>query len=169
MCEGNLPVNCAGRAWRGCVMRKAVVLVSLAGMLVGGCSGRRGLGVGVIVIEPTGVSVKGWLDNKSSVNLAVGWPKDATHIHADYAFHNFSAVRVDEGDLALYMGVGGRLKMWDDTARDDQLAVRVPLGIDYIFEGGRLDLFLEVVPALVVAPDSDFEVDGALGVRFFFK
>ena len=150
-------------------MKKAVLLIGLVGVLAGGCGGRRGFGVGVIVIEPTGVSVKGWLDNNSAANLAVGWPKDATHIHLDYVFHNFSAVRVDDGDLALYMGIGGRLKLWDDSAKDDEVAVRIPLGVDYMFEGGRLDLFLEVVPALVVAPNSDFDVNAALGVRFFVK
>lgn len=150
-------------------MAGRVVSALLLVTMVAGCSGSRGVGVGFVVGEPTGVALKGWLDHSSSVNFAAGWPDEATQLQLDYAFHNFSAVHVTQGDFALYMGIGGAIKLWDEAVREDEVAVRIPLGIDYIFEGGQLDLFVEVVPLVKVAPDSDFDVTAAFGARFFFK
>jgi len=133
-----------------------------------GCGGERGFGVGFVVGGPTGLALKGWLDAESSVSAAVGWPKGGVALQADYVLHNFRALEAKKGEFALYAGVGGLAWLWD-APTEDQAGVRFPLGIDYIVEGGQVDIFLEVVPTLLVSPATDFVVDAAFGVRFFFK
>jgi len=45
--------------------------------------------------------------------------------------------------------------------------VRVPVGLNYLFEENPLGLFLELAPTVNLAPDTDFDMNGALGIRFY--
>ena len=40
--------------------------------------------------------------------------------------------------------------------------------LNYIFETSPFDVFLEVVPVLDLAPDTEFDFNAAIGARFFF-
>ena len=43
----------------------------------------------------------------------------------------------------------------------------LPLGpLNYEFS--RLDIFIQITPRLSIAPNTDFEGGGGLGMRFFF-
>ena len=106
---------------------------------------------------------------------AVAWSlgKNYTfHIHADYLLHKFNLIKVEKGSLPLYYGIGGRIKIRDDDRNvnndDDVIGVRFPVGLDYIFEGAPFDLFVEIVPVLDLAPDTDLDFNGAIGFRYWF-
>lgn len=143
--------------------------------------GREGFGVGVIVGEPTGLTIKTWTGNTTAIQAAAAWSfsgYDSFQFHLDYLFHNFSLLNSDamNGALPVYIGVGGRLKLAEDADPDpgdddlnDEAAIglRVPLGISYIFGDAPLDIFLEVVPVLDVVPDTDFDLNGAVGIRVY--
>jgi hypothetical protein len=47
--------------------------------------------------------------------------------------------------------------------------VRFPIGLEYLFPRAPFDVFIEVVPVLQVVKKTDFEIDGAIRARFFFK
>jgi len=125
-------------------------------------------GIGIIVGEPTGVSAKIWLSQRSAIDLAAAWSfadETALHIHGDYVTHFFDLLSVSKGSLPLYAGVGARVKFGEN---DDYIGIRIPVGLAYLFEGVPLDVFLEVVPLLDVAPDTEFTLNAAIGVRYFF-
>ena len=42
------------------------------------------------------------------------------------------------------------------------------VSLDYIFDGAPVDVFVQVVPILELAPATEFNVNAALGARFFF-
>ena len=127
----------------------------------------KNVGIGFIVGEPTGLSVKSWTGGGNAFDLGLAWSfgrYDAVNIHADYLWHNYSAFGdVDSGELALYYGIGGRLVL----SNDSQIGARVPVGINYLLEDSPIGLFFEVAPVLNVAPGTDFDVDGGIGVRFY--
>jgi hypothetical protein len=126
------------------------------------------VGVGIIVGEPTGVSFKYWTSSTTAFDGALAWSfvdEGAFHIHADYIIHNFNLIRISEGKLPFYYGIGGRIK----TADKSRFGVRVPLGLAYIFYGAPVDIFLEVVPILDLAPKTDFKINAAIGARYFFN
>ncbi len=126
------------------------------------------IGAGIIIGEPTGVSFKYWTSATTAFDAALAWSfldEGAFHIHADYIFHNFTLIRISEGKLPFYYGIGGRIK----TAEKSQIGVRVPLGLAYIFADVPVDIFLEVVPILDLAPKTDFRINAALGARYFFN
>lgn len=132
-------------------------------------SNRSGFGAGIIVGEPTGLTFKNWLSQGSALQGAVAWStsNDANlHLHLDYIVHRFGLIDVSEGALPFYFGIGARVRFRD--ARDDQIGIRVPIGIDYLFANDPFDIFLEVVPILELSPDTDFGLNAAIGGRWFF-
>ena len=127
-----------------------------------------GVGVGLIVGEPTGISGKYWTGSTTAFDAALAWSfvdENAFQIHADYLFHNIRLITVSEGKLPFYYGIGARLK----TANDIKLGVRVPLGLAYLFQNVPIDIFVEVVPILDVIPKTDFQINAALGARYSFN
>ena len=68
--------------------------------------------------------------------------------------------------MPLYFGVGGRIKFRDD--KDDDIGIRVPIGLAYMFANDPFDIFLEVVPILDLSPDTYFGFNAAIGGRWFF-
>ncbi len=137
----------------------------------------RGFGVGIILGEPTGISLKSWIGPSSALDFAVAWSFERYNsltIHVDYLKHNFRLIRVDKGALPFYYGIGGRIKLRDDDAPrnnndETRLGVRVPVGLAYHFENVTLDVFLEVVPILELVPSTDFTMSAAVGIRYFFR
>ena len=128
----------------------------------------KGIGLGLIVGEPTGISFKYWTGSTTAFDAALAWSfsdEGAFHIHGDYIFHNFTLITIPEGKLPFYYGIGARIK----TANDTKLGVRVPLGLAYLFNSAPIDIFLEIVPILDLTPKTDFAINAALGARYYFN
>lgn len=144
-----------------------VVLLTILGTM-GVAAQDRGLGVGLILGEPTGLSAKLWLSGGTAVDAAAAWSfrdSGALHIHADYLFHKFDLLDLPEGRLPFYVGLGGRIKLETET----RIGVRLAVGADYLFESVPLDVFLEIVPLLDLVPATEFGFNGAIGVRYFLS
>jgi len=127
-----------------------------------------GIGLGLIVAEPTGISGKFWTGSTTAFDAGLAWSfidENAFQIHADYLFHNIRLITVSEGKLPFYYGIGARIK----TANVTKFGVRVPLGLAYIFQNAPIDIFLEIVPILDLTPKTDFAINAALGARYFFN
>ena len=128
----------------------------------------KNIGLGIIVGEPTGVSIKYWTSSTTAFDGALAWSfidGGAFHIHADYIFHNLNLIRISGTKIPFYYGIGGRIK----TANKTQIGVRVPLGLIYMFNNAPVDIFFEVVPILDLAPKTDFRINAAIGARYFFN
>ena len=151
-------------------MRRYLIYSAILSVLtVGTAFAQHDFGLGIIVGEPTGLSGKLWLSKTSAIDGAVAWSfegEDAFHLHGDYLLHSFNLIRVDKGKLPLYYGIGGRIKFTEDD--DARVGLRIPVGLAYIFSGERVDIFLEIVPLLDLVPDTDFSLNGGIGVRYFF-
>lgn len=133
-----------------------------------GYSQNNGFGAGIILGEPTGISAKYWTGNTTAFDGAVAWSfvnEGAFHIHLDYILHNFDLITVPEGRLPFYYGIGGRIK----ASKDARIGARVPLGLAYLFNDAPVDIFIEVVPLLDLAPKTAFRINAAIGARYYFK
>jgi hypothetical protein len=53
-------------------------------------------------------------------------------------------------------------------ADDPLIGVRVPIGLDYLFSDAPIDIFLEIVPILDLAPATEFDLGGGIGIRYWF-
>jgi hypothetical protein len=126
-------------------------------------------GLGIIIGEPTGISGKYLLDKTNAIDGAVAWSSSGNnefYLHADYLYHNYSLTTVEKGELPVYFGLGGRVVFREK--HDDKVGIRFPLGINYIFDNAPFDAFLEIVPILDLTPDTDFDLEAAIGIRYFF-
>ncbi|MBN2464123.1 hypothetical protein JXD38_00665, partial [candidate division WOR-3 bacterium] len=94
----------------------------------------------------------------------------AVHVHADFLFHSFDVLPIDPGDLPIYVGVGGRIKLaGDGEDQDMRIGVRVPAGISYIFDSFPVDLFLEVAPVVDLVPSTRLGWNFGAGIRYYFQ
>ncbi len=127
-------------------------------------------GVGPLVGEPTGLTMKMWLSEKTAVDAGAAWSfvdPDGFQLHADFLYHKFDLFHLSRGELPLYFGVGGRVKFVEHG--DNRAGIRGPLGISYLFPASRFELFAEVAPILDVAPTTTLEWNGGVGLRYYFR
>lgn len=127
-------------------------------------------GLGIIIGEPTGIDAKIFLSKKNALEFALAWSlndDNDLHIQGDYLWHNYTLIDLDSSDeMPLFFGIGGRVILRDHP--DDVVGIRFPVGLAYMFANYPFDIFAEIVPILDVAPDSDFDLEGAIGARFWF-
>ncbi len=153
-------------------MKTSIFLSIVIFILLFSCASTYGgnFGLGVILGEPTGICFKNWTSGSGAIDGAMAWSlgkHGSLHLHADYLLHNFSTIKVNRGQMPFYIGIGGRIKFIDDN-KDDQVGVRIPIGLAYIFPTVSLDIFMEIVPILDLLPDSELDWNGAIGIRYFF-
>jgi hypothetical protein len=146
---------------------KRLVIIALLGLFSLTISAQdTGIGAGVIIGEPTGFSFKTWVSSHDAVDAGISWSLSYGwfHIHADYLRHVFDLIPVDKGQLPLYFGIGAKVGFGGDVF----IGARVPVGLDYMFDGVPLDIFLEIVPGLAILPDTKLDMGGGIGIRYWF-
>lgn len=143
---------------------------------------RSGFGAGFIAGSPTGISLKGWISSDRAIDGALAWNLGhggTFRMHADYLFHKYGLIQVSKGQLPLYYGPGVRMRFWNDgrywrkgrwydDRRSTEVAIRFPVGLCYQFDGAPVDAFIELAPALNLVPATYLDLDGALGLRYWF-
>jgi hypothetical protein len=155
-------------------MNKPVVILIILAIGIAGSEIKAqhgGFGIGFMAGEPTGLSLKGWLQPTQALDGGIAWSyfeEPSAHFHVDYLWHMFNLIPVGYGELPLYFGVGNRLKVhgYDEHA---ELGFRAPVGIAYIFADGQLDTFTEFVPIMDIYPATELDFNLAIGIRYFFK
>lgn len=133
------------------------------------------VGIGLMAGEPTGLSFKAWTSGTNAFDAGLAWSLgryDAINLHADYLWHNFEVFnRVESGQMPIHYGIGGRIVFADDypDPGDNKavLGARIPVGINYLIDDSPIGLFFEVAPIFNLIPETDFDVDGAIGIRFY--
>lgn len=122
-------------------------------------------GVGIMLGEPSGVTVKNWFNHRSAFDIGAAWSltgrNEALHLHADYLLHSWFP---ENNGLAFYYGIGGRVIFSDNPT----VGVRIPFGLTYVFDSAPFDLFVEAAPIIDIAPDVEFAGNGAVGIRYYF-
>jgi hypothetical protein len=129
-----------------------------------------GLGVGVILGEPTGFTMKYWLARNHAFDLGAAWafePNGYFELYGDYLFHFFDLIKVPRGELPFYVGVGARVAIPD--AGSTLVGVRIPVGLAYEFEQVPVEVFVEIAPIVDVAPSTELRWNGGIGVRYYFR
>lgn len=127
------------------------------------------VGLGLVLGEPTGIAAKVFLAGGNAVEAAAAWSLSGNNefqLQGDYVFHMWDWIKVEQGQMPVTFGVGGRIKFREN--RDDIVGVRFPIGLAYELDQAPIDFFGQLVPILDLAPDTDFDLEGAIGARFYF-
>lgn len=125
-------------------------------------------GMGLMVGEPIGLTLKYWLNESWAVDGAIAESfhrENGLQLHSDILWHKFGVFDVSEGRLPLYFGAGVRGKFQDG---DDEFGIRFPIGVTYMFDNRPIDVFFEVAPILTLTPSVRGDFNVVLGARFWF-
>jgi hypothetical protein len=145
------------------IILSLLLMTALTGPALADPAGK--LGLGVVVGSPIGPTMKYWLDSRTAVDFGIGFDEDPV-FYADFLWHNWNLTpKPTSGQMALYAGVGPRYEVIDH--HEDEFGLRVPFGLSYFFDNAPIELYGEIVPVFVIAPDTDAEFDGGVGVRFY--
>lgn len=145
----------------------AVVFYSLSNCLT---AQDKGLGLGVIVGEPTGIAGKYWVSKLNAVDFGIAYSfagsDNSFSLHADYLYHLYDAID-SEYILPLYYGFGARLRTNENTKVG--LGARGVIGIALFSEKYPLDFFFEIAPVFQLIPETELNFDIGIGARFFLN
>jgi hypothetical protein len=129
-------------------------------------------GLGAVIGDPTGVSVKMWLDQTHAIDGAFAWSlngPNALHVQSDYLVHELSFFHIGRHPFNLYYGGGGRLSSYSGRNKSGLgLGARAPLGVAYQFRRPSVELFAEMAAILELVPSTDVFINIGLGGRFYF-
>ncbi len=153
-------------------MKKIVILtlVLVSGLILieNGQAQDRTFGIGGIIGDPDGVSVKAWLSETTAIAGAVsvdlGENYSWVSFHADFLKQN-TVVTWEEALLQTHFGGGVRFLSGDF---EDFISLRAPIGIDVNAIDAPMEVFMEVVPTVDVDPEFYFYFSGAMGFRYYF-
>ncbi|MBI4820565.1 MAG: hypothetical protein HY791_30145 [Deltaproteobacteria bacterium] len=131
------------------------------------------LGLGIILGDPTGFTLKSRLTNRNALQVHLGFGFEGKHDNGrvtfilDYLFHLAGVGLEGAGTLAPYVGVGGKLAIIEGN--DNILfGVRVPLGLAFFIKGAPIEIAVEVAVGIHVIPETRALVDGGLMGRYYF-
>lgn len=127
-----------------------------------------GLGVGILIGEPTGITFKQWMSGKHAFDLEIGWsfPGERIHIAVDYLSHLPKWTKTQ--NLYPYLGIGGRLKIGAEQDGDQfRFGIRFGAGVEYV--RGRFSLYGKLHPVFDIVPTAKLGMEGGIGAYFYFK
>jgi hypothetical protein len=127
------------------------------------------VGLGGQIGEPTGLTLKVHNANAPSYDLLAAWDLD------DFFFLNGHALfehRIDASNfdptLEWFVGPGAFIGVFDNPS-DDEVGIGISgtAGLNLVFSQ-QVELYVQVTPRIGVIPETEGEVGGGLGLRYYF-
>ncbi len=166
----------------------AAAAVTPAEPAAAGYGSESGFGLGLVLGEPTGISMKLFLGAGHAIQGTAAFElvhRDRFLFIVNYLWHPSTIVSTSAFDLGWHVGVGGFVGIWFDDYRCDRwsadprrcedwdddgagFGAHFPVGLDMMFRGAPIELFLEAAPGLWIFPGTDFSIFGGFGARYFF-
>lgn len=156
-----------------------VLLISAPGLLSYSPKNKT-FGFGIMVGEPTGLTIKLWTERDKAIAISLGNSYlGSLRIGADYLWHfnafNSNIVNLYAGPgLAVGFGESGgwwyhnKNKYWYKNENDVGFGVRGVFGMNVVPRNTPLEFFGEIGVLVGIIPASHTNVEGAIGVRFYF-
>jgi hypothetical protein len=149
-------------------LRVALVIGTLSAPAQAATHGSFGLGLSLI--DPTGISANYFHDRQKSFAAALGWGSKHLRLNLDHLWYRGDIIVIDRTPIDLYFGLGARYYQHEKRNGDDdsEIGVRFPIGVSYIFRKVPIQLYGELGPALILVDESAFIIDIAIGGRYYF-
>ncbi|MFO7668070.1 MAG: hypothetical protein R6W31_00280 [Bacteroidales bacterium] len=149
-------------------MKRAVLILCGIFLSINAFSQIGDFGMGLILGNPTGLSVKLWTGQITAIDASLGYRYGGVndlYLNSDFLFH-FWSIQKDEGVIKVYFGAGAGLGFTSDFS----VVIRAPGGSALFLDNFPLELFAEIVPTLQVmgVGDTRFRFEGYIGARWYF-
>jgi len=130
------------------------------------------LGAGAQIGEPTGVTVKIFNEQTPSYDFLAAWSLtgDTSFFTNAHALWNFDInVQNFEQDLEWFAGPGAFIAIEDESVGNDDVGIGVSASVGLnLTLNERVELFVQATPRIALAPDTDGDIGGGLGARYYF-
>ncbi len=134
-----------------------------------------GFGIGAMLNSPTGISMKGWINQEIAVDAAlsfnIGQNFSQFYLHSDLLRHSDplnEELNIEYGLFRYYYGIGLRI-LWTDINNDITAGLRTPIGTTFDFGDSSVETFFELAPTIDFSPGFRFGFAGAFGVRVYLN
>jgi len=124
-------------------------------------------GLGAVFGSPTGLTGKYWLSDARALDGSVAWKfgdEDQLELTVDHLWHMKLPTPSFSGKLSYYVGAGMRVLAGEDA----EAGLRIPLGLSCALPSVPLEVFAELAPVVRFAPDTGADLDGGVGIRYYF-
>lgn len=130
------------------------------------------LGLGLVGGDPSGLTLKYKLTQQQALDFRLGldgFNNNVLLIQGNYLFSLFNLVSTGDFSLPFYLG-GGATVVFFDVGQNEFLGIagRIPIGVAMELTAIPIDIFAEAALGVLLIPDFDIGVEGALGIRYFF-
>jgi hypothetical protein len=144
-------------------------------------------GIGVVLGQPTGVSMEFLLGAGHAIQAVVGFDmrwRDGLIASVNWLWHPLIITSTSAFDLSFHFGAGLYFGAWfnrywahgcRDAAGhwvycDDEVGAgaHFPIGLDMFFKAVPVEVYLELAPGFWFVPFIDWEIFGGLGGRYYF-
>lgn len=151
-------------------MRKRLMVAAvLLGLWASSGQAAPPLGAGIMVGEPSGGTLKLWVDRDEAwvFGLGVSTMNDPSiQGQVDYVLHIYEITQaVGLSKTPVYAGLGFRLNGPEDGSVE--AGIRLPVGLARFFDRENVEIFAEVAPVLNLTPDFKGDINFAVGIRFY--
>jgi hypothetical protein len=158
-----------GELRRGFKTRMRVAVFVVLGLWLSALAGAQEmpqqLGIGAYIGTPFGFTAKYLLDRRNALDFAIGAQGSNLDLHADALTHirNFPW-QPPAGKLAPYVGLGFKIENQSELL----IGIRFVGGAAYIIKDTPLEAFAEIAPVLRMTPSWGSNLDGGVGLRYYF-
>lgn len=139
-----------------------------------GPEGKR-FGAGLYLGEPTGITLKGYLTEQLAINGVAAWAftTDSLMLIGDVAYDFFDIpVDSDAVNIPFYAGAGAVISIdggrGSGRTNGTTAGVRIPVGVSFQWTHHPIEAFVEVGPGVRLVPNTEFDLTGGVGARFYF-
>lgn len=128
---------------------------------------RGSLGIGGQVGDPTGVALR-FGAAPGAFDLAAGWnlSNDSFFAQGHYVMGQ-RRFGTPPADLRLFYGPGLFVGVNDRDDRDDDVTFGISFNAGLSYFTGPIEIFGQLTPRLQLVDETDFDLGGALGLRFY--
>ena len=125
------------------------------------------LGVGVQIGQPSGLSLMYYRPSRMSYDFLTAWD-----LSDDFLFVNahglFERHLGNDENLHAYFGPGVFVGFRDDADNNEETVAGISgrVGLGYLFN--RFEVYGQLTPRLALTPDTDGDLGGGVGFRYFF-
>lgn len=128
-------------------------------------------GLGLAVGSRPGLTFRIWPKRSFAFNIGLGstWLLNSLSADVSVTFVAKPSRNAANTVAALFYAGGGlRTRIWFGDPSFVELGVRVPVGVSVLVPGWKAEPFVEAAPSIVFYPNLGFDIEGLVGVRYYF-
>ncbi len=131
---------------------------------------KSGLGLGLMLGEPSGLAGKYWVSENNAIDFGIGagflGDNSGLSFHADYLYHINDLIKW-KYKTTFYYGFGLRMRL--PSGSSAAIGVRGVAGMLMLIKDLPIDVFFEIAPSFRLLPTTGLDLDIAIGGRYYFN